>query len=70
MRNIEPGMKFVYKSKYNGQFYIGIVCSFQWNTNGEDSYILFMSDKGIYYRSDEVEWLDEIRDEKLKELGV
>ena len=31
---------------------------------------LFMSDKGIYYRSDEVEWLDEIRDKKLKELGI
>ena len=30
----------------------------------------FLSTNGIMYKISEVEWLDEIREEKLKELGI
>lgn len=74
MRNVEPGMKFVYKSKYNDEFYIGIVdrvlIKIPTLETSEDIPDMFVSDKGVHYKSDEVEWLDEIRDRKLKELGL
>lgn len=59
-------MKFRFKSKYNG-FYFGVVDTISVVVS---EYVYFYSEKNIGYRSDEVEWLDEIRDEKLKDLGI
>lgn len=72
MRNVEPGMKFVYKSKYNDQFYIGVVdrVLIKIPEMCYDMSDMFVSDKGVHYKSNEVEWLDEIREQRLKELGL
>lgn len=69
MKEIEPGMKFVYKSKYSKDYYFGEVNSILHNLTG-GGYTTFYGTNGIVYRSDEVEWLVEIRDRKLKELGL
>lgn len=66
MRKVEKGMKFRFKSKYN-DFYFGVVDTISVVVS---EYVYFYSEKNIGYRSDEVEWLDEIRDEKLKDLGI
>ncbi len=66
MRNVEPGMKFVYKSKYSKDYYFGEVNSILHNSTS--GYTSFYGTNGIVYRSDEVEWLDEIREDKLNQL--
>lgn len=69
MRKIEKGMKFRYKSKYSDSYYFGVVDTISYTISNTDE-IYFDSEKGVGYRSDEVDWLDEVRDEKLKELGI
>lgn len=66
MRDIKRGMKFRYKSKWGDDYYSGVVESIL--TLGNDP--SFLSTNGIMYKISEVEWLDEIREEKLKELGI
>lgn len=63
-------MKFLYKSKH-GEDYIGTVARVLtiWE-NQQPKWDIFESDKGVSYRSDQVEWLDEIRDRKLSEIGI
>lgn len=66
MREIKRGMKFRYKSKYGDDYYYGVVESIL--TLGND--VSFVSTNNITYRVSEVEWLDYIREERLKELGI
>ncbi len=68
MIKVERGMRFRFKSKYDNSYYFGIVDSISCVVNSE--YIYFYAENYVGYRSDEVDWLDEIRDEKLKELGI
>jgi hypothetical protein len=69
MRKIGKGMMFRYKSKYSDSFYFGVVASISYVINPEYE-VYFYAENGVGYRYDEVEWIDEIRDEKLKELGL
>ena len=68
MIKVEKGMRFRFKSKYDDCYYFGVVGAISAVVNSEYAY--FYSEKNIGYRSDEVEWLDEVRDEKLKKLGI
>ncbi len=70
MRKIEKGMKFRYKSKYSDSFYFGVVDTISYTIVNSNGGVHFYSENGVSYRSDEVDWLDEVRDEKLKELGI
>lgn len=67
MRKVEVGMKFRFKSKYDNDYYFGIVDHIIYTT---DTYTCFYGENDVPYRSNEVEWLDELRDQKLKELGI
>jgi len=69
MIKVEKGMKFRFKSKYDNSYYFGIVDSISYTISNTKE-IYFNGENGVSYRSDEVDWLDEIRDEKLKELGL
>ena len=68
MIKVEKGMRFRFKSKYDQSYYFGVVDTISAVVNSEYAY--FYAENKVGYRSDEVEWLDEIRDEKLKELGL
>ena len=69
MMKIERGMRFRFKSKYDQSYYFGVVASISYVINPEYE-VYFYAENGVGYRYDEVEWIDEIRDEKLKELGL
>jgi hypothetical protein len=62
---IKPGMKFRFKSKHDNSYYVGIVASILLS---KEEYVTFFSDRGILYRSSEVEWLRDIRDLIIKEI--
>lgn len=67
MKKVEVGMRFRYKSKYNNDYYFGIVDHILFTIS---TYTCFYGENDVVYRSNEVEWLDELRDQKLKELGI
>lgn len=67
---VERGMKFRFKSKYSNSFYFGVVEIISYSVINSEYEIYFYSENGIGYRYDDVEWIDEIRDGKLKELGL
>lgn len=70
MIKVEKGMKFRFKSKYDNSYYFGVVASISYTIVNSNGGVHFYSENGVSYRSDEVDWLDEVRDEKLKELGL
>ena len=70
MIKVEKGMKFRFKSKYDQSYYFGVVDSISYSLNNSEYEVYFYAENGVGYRYDEVEWLDEIRNEKLKELGL
>ena len=70
MIKVEKCMKFRFKSKYDNSYYFGIVASISYTIVNSNGGVHFYSENGVSYRSDEVDWLDEVRDEKLKELGL
>ena len=67
MIKVERGMRFRFKSKYGDSYYFGVVDHILYTTV---DYTCFYSENGVSYRSDEVDWLDELRDDKLKQLGI
>ena len=67
IKDIKPGMVFRYKSKYDNHSYIGVVEHLTGSTS-PDIGIHFYGKNGVGYRSNEVEWLDEIREDKLNQL--
>jgi hypothetical protein len=69
MIKIEKGMKFRFKSKYDDSYYFGIVDTVLHTVSNKD-YVYFYAENGVAYNSNEVEWIDELRDQKLKELGL
>jgi|688.fasta_scaffold267563_2 hypothetical protein len=65
VKDIKPGMVFRYKSKYDNHSYIGVVDVLN------SSWILttnFLANNGVVYKTNEVEWIDEIREDKLNQL--
>jgi hypothetical protein len=67
MDGIKIGSKFRYRSKHDGSYYFGVVGSIYLELPNS---VYFYSENGVAYKSEEVEWLDEIRDQKLKDLGI
>ena len=67
MIKVEIGIRFRFKSKYDNSYYFGVVNHILYTTV---DYTCFYGDNNVVYRSNEVEWLDELRDKKLKELGI
>ena len=71
MIKIEKGMKFRFKSKYDESYYDGIAdYVIGGYSEGGRLFTTFYSTNNILYKSNEVYWLDDIRDEKLKDLGL
>ena len=67
IKDIKPGMVFRYKSKYDDKSYTGVVKHLIGNTSLNVG-IHFYAKNKVGYRADEVEWLDEIRNDKLNQL--
>jgi hypothetical protein len=67
IKDIKHGMVFRYKSKHDNQYYTDVVHSLIYSRNPEDN-INFIGKNGVAHRANRVEWLDEIREEKLDQL--
>lgn len=65
IKDIKPGMVFRYTSKYDDKSYTGVVEHLTGYINPPN---IFYAKNKVGYRIDEVEWLDEIRDDKLNQL--
>ena len=61
-------MKFRYKSKYGGDCYFGYV-DYIIHDIKEVSFS-FYATNGVAYKINEVEWVEDIREEQLKKLGI
>jgi len=74
IKDIKPGMVFRFVSKYDNQSYIGVVEVIHPFTTGYTNTdvgilsISFLAKNGVVYKTNEVEWLDEIREDKLNQL--
>jgi hypothetical protein len=71
------GARFWYKSKYSDDLIEGVIAkvdSSVYNVNFNDSGVSFsiISTTGVWYSSHEIEieYLAEVRDRKLKDLGI
>jgi hypothetical protein len=67
IKDIKPGIVFRYTSKYDNKSYTGVVEHLTGSTSPNIG-IHFYGKNKVGYRIDEVEWLDEIRDDKLNQL--
>lgn len=66
---ITPGMKFVYQKKHSEGSSTGTVLRVYIDLPVYDK-TLFECDKGLLWKASDVKWLDDIRDDKLNELGI
>jgi hypothetical protein len=67
VKDIKPGMVFRFVSKYDNYSYMSEVESLTGSTS-KDIGTHFYGKNGVAYRIDEVEWIDEIREDKLNQL--
>jgi hypothetical protein len=67
IKDIKPGMVFRFVSKYDNQSYMSEVLNV-FGSASTDFGIHFIAKNGVSYRENEVEWLDEIREDKLNQL--
>lgn len=69
---IVPGMKFVYQKKHSEGSSTGTVLRVYIDLLDLPFYgkTLFECDKGLLWKASDVKWLDDIRDDKLNELGI
>jgi hypothetical protein len=71
MKEVKVGMKFRFRSRYSKDYYDGYVDHIISNMISVDGdYVHFYATNGVSYKSNEVEWVEEIRDQQLKKLGL